>query len=122
MGGDPDDAPEFADWLKEQAEPEHMARRLARFVVEDGQRRKLDAALAAAYSHYQNEESPVMVLEDVLNAAELATGERYDMPATVDDDIRTCLGAMLGRWLANDDPREIVAEYRRLPTSDAEAS
>jgi hypothetical protein len=122
MGGRPEDYLDSTNWLKEQAEPEHMARRLARFVVEDGQRRKLDAAFAAAYSHFQNEESPFAVLEDILNAAELATDELYDMPDADDDGMRDRLEAMFGRWLANDDPREIVAEYRRSDSNSSVAS
>jgi hypothetical protein len=103
---------DFLAWVKNQAAPRHMLRRLTKFVVVEGRKRQLEAAFAAAFTHYQNGERPDMILEDVLNAAELALDTRFDLPD--DADMRDRLDAMFSGWLENDDPLEILAQYRRV--------
>lgn len=104
---------EFVAWLKDNAVPRHMLRRLSRFIINEGRRWELEATLAAAFTHFQNEESPHEVLDDIFNEAELITGDRYDLPKMDGADMRHCLAKVFDRWLADDDPRQIIAEYRR---------
>ncbi|MCD8139197.1 MAG: CHC2 zinc finger domain-containing protein [Planctomycetaceae bacterium] len=106
--------PDFIAWLVDNAAPRHMLRRLTGFVVGEGQRRKLEAALAMTFSHFQNEEPARLVLEDVLNAAELAMRECYDLPDGDESDMHSRLDSVFGRWMTSDDPRQIIAGYRRL--------
>lgn len=113
---------EFIAWLEGHTAPRHMLRRLVGFVVGEGRRRKLDAALAKAYSHFQNGESPYMVMEDILNTSELVMDDSYDIPEMDDNGMRNRLDVMFGQWLADNDPRQIIAEYRRPYANSAESS
>jgi hypothetical protein len=104
--------PEFLDWLRMRAAPAHMVKRLARFIVREGQRRRLEAAFAAAYSSLQNHEAPDMVLEDVLNQAELATGDRFDMPDQDGAAMRETVDDLFQRFHNGEDTLAIVGAFR----------
>ncbi len=105
---------EFFVWLKERAKPAHMVRRLAKFIVAEGQKRKLEAAFVAASFSLQNLEPPDMVVEDILNQAELALNCRFDMPALDDAAMHELLVEMIRRFHDGDDAVSIVERFRRV--------
>jgi hypothetical protein len=100
--------------VKNQAAAHRMLPRLAKFIVGEGQRRKLEAAFAAAFTSFQNQEPADVILENVLNSTELALDQRFDMPDADENGMHDRLDAMFGRWFAGDDPLEIVVHYRRV--------
>lgn len=103
----------FFEWLKTQATPRHMLRKLTRFVMTEWQRRKLEAAFACAFSHLQNETPADDIFRDVLDCAELAMGARYDVPAADAATMREILTVMFERFFAGDDALEIISAFRR---------
>jgi hypothetical protein len=105
---------DFLAWVKNQAVARHLLRRLVRFVVAEGRKRQMEAAFAAAFTSFQNNEHPDMILEDVLNAAELIMDASYDMPDADEDGMHDRLDAMFGQWFVGDDPLGTIAQYRRV--------
>jgi hypothetical protein len=110
---------DFLAWVKNQAAPRHMLRRLVRFVVDEGRKRQLEAVFARAFTGFQNGESPDKVMTGILSAAELVLNERLDLPDADDADMHDRLDMMISRWLANENPLEIVTEYRRPGADNA---
>lgn len=107
-------SPEFLAWLRERAAPAHMIRKLARFVMREGQRRKVEATFSAAYTSLQNQESPYMVLEDVLNQAELALDHRFDMPALEDAAMRETVDEVFQRFHDGGDVLAIIEGFKAM--------
>lgn len=114
MGGNPARRlnPDFADRLAVQAVPAHMTRKVARFIIAEGQRRRLEAVFSRLYAHFQNGSPATDIFEELLNEAELIMGDRYDIPREDGRGLYARLATMFERFHANDDVRSIVADFR----------
>ena len=103
---------EFVAWLRQEAAPDHMLRRLARFIIGEGQLRRLEAVFAHAFSLFENETAAGGIFHALLEQAEAITHERYAPPDGDEEYLRIRLVALFARYQGNDDVRELVGEFR----------
>ncbi len=89
-----------------------MLRRLARFIVGEGQRRRLEAAFAHMFSLFENETAAGDIFYALLKQAEAITHERYTPPDGDEEYLRMRLAALFARYQGNEDVRELVGEFR----------
>lgn len=103
---------DFFEWLKQQAAPRHMLRKLVAFIIGEWQRRQLEATVAVQYSHFANGTPVVDVFEAILDEAELVMDDRFFIPVGEETILHERLIELFERFHACDDVREIIAAYR----------